>query len=384
MNHKDRTMAILNYQSYDRMPVVHFGFWNETLHKWALEGHLSPEEAAGWEDGNPYDILISRKLGFDFNWGSTYAWSVGPFPPFQREILEEYPDGTIKLINEDGAVVLEKKGVVSIPIEVDHILKTRHDWESIFKPRLQFSMDRILKARVNYEDQSLPFDAGGVEFLRKSDREKPFGLYCGSLLGLIRNWLGLVGLSYMISDDEALLDEIIETVGDLSYQSVKTILEMNLCFDFAHFWEDICFKNGPLVSPRWFDRKIGPQYRRITGLLNEHGIHIISLDCDGCIDRLIPTWIQNGVNTMFPIEVGTWNASIQPWRALYGQELRGVGGTNKVVFSRDRAAIDAEVERMRPLVALGGFIPCPDHRLPPDAIWENVQYYCDRMHHVFG
>ncbi len=87
---------------------------------------------------------------------------------------------------------------------------------------------------------------------------------------------------------------------------------------------------------------------------------------------------------MFPIEVGTWGASIKPWREQYGRVLRGVGGTNKVPFARDRAAIDAEVERLRPLVELGGFIPCPDHRIAPDAKWDNVRYYCDRMRKAFG
>ncbi len=36
--------------------------------------------------------------------------------------------------------------------------------------------------------------------------------------------------------------------------------------------------------------------------------------------------------------------------------------------------------RLRPLIDLGGYIPCPDHRIAPDAHWDNVRYYCDRMH----
>ena len=31
---------LLNYQTYDRLPIVHFGFWEETLEKWVAEGHL--------------------------------------------------------------------------------------------------------------------------------------------------------------------------------------------------------------------------------------------------------------------------------------------------------------------------------------------------------
>ena len=117
-------------------------------------------------------------------------------------------------------------------------------------------------------------------------------------------------------------------------------------------------------------------------MLHQHDINIISLDCDGLIDSLIPTWFQNGVNTMFPIEVGTWGASIKPWREKYGKELRGVGDMDKKVFAYDYAAIDAEVERLKALVELGGYIPCPDHRIAPDAKWDNVLYYCEKMHKI--
>ena len=82
---------------------------------------------------------------------------------------------------------------------------------------------------------------------------------------------------------------------------------------------------------------------------------------------------------MFPIEVGTPGGSIGPFRSAYGKKVRGVGGMNKTVFARDYAAIDREIERLRPLIALGGYIPCPDHRIAPDAKFENVQYYCERL-----
>jgi hypothetical protein len=57
---------------------------------------------------------------------------------------------------------------------------------------------------------------------------------------------------------------------------------------------------------------------------------------------------------------------------------------DKKVFAYDFAAIDAEVERLKALVDLGGYIPCPDHRIAPDAKWENVQYYCEQMRKTFG
>lgn len=384
MTNRERAMAVLRYEAYDRLPIVHFGFWDETLEKWANEGHITAGEAEDWADGNPVDALLSEKLGFDFNWYSTLLIDTHLHPPFDSTVVEEMADGSKKVMNDEGVVVLERPGAGSIPAEIEHTLKTRADWEAHYLHRLQYCEERITHTMVRVNEKMVRFDEGGLEFLQKGERDYVYGLHCGSLFGRVRNILGVVGSSYLFAEDPELFDEIIHTYGDLCYRCVKSTLESGAKFDFAHFWEDICFKNGPLVIPSVFDEKVGPHYRRITELCNEYGLDIVSLDCDGCIDALIPTWFNNGVNTMFPIEVGTWNASIAPWRAQYGREMRGVGGMNKVVFARDRAAVDAEIERLRPLVDLGGFIPCPDHRIAPDAHWDNVRYYCDRMRAVFG
>ncbi len=375
MNNRQRVKAILNYENYDRLPVVHFGYWEETLQKWCDEGHLKPEEITDVADGSPNEKALSKKLGFDFNYYTTFQDRSGfssLFPAFEPKVIEELSNGTYKYLNEDGAIVLQKKGVRSIPAEVGHLLTDRKSWEEHYLPRLQYSEER--------------FDSAAIQtaVLDSETRDEPLGLYCKSLFGQIRNWMGVEGISYLYADDEELYDEIIDTVGTLCYRVTERMLSSGAKFDFIHFWEDICFKNGPLVKPAVFDEKIGPHYKRITELAAAYGINIASLDCDGLIDSLIPTWIKNGVNTMFPIEVGTWSASIKPWRQQYGKEIRGVGGMNKTVFAYDYAAIDKEIQRLMPLVELGGYIPCPDHRIAPDAKWENVQYYCDRMHKIFG
>jgi uroporphyrinogen decarboxylase len=49
-----------------------------------------------------------------------------------------------------------------------------------------------------------------------------------------------------------------------------------------------------------------------------------------------------------------------------------------------RKAVETEIERLRPLVELGGYIPCPDHRIPEDCKFELVQYYCERMRAIYG
>ncbi len=381
---RERIMAVLNYQDYDRLPLLHFGYWKETLLKWAGEGHLKSEEAETWADGNPTDAVVAQKLGFDCNYYSCFHPNTGMNPAFETKVVKDFPDGSKHILNSEGVIVLQMPDAGSIPSEVEHLFKGRKEWEAHFKHRFIFSQDRIFKSMARVNDKMMLFENGGQDFLSSDSREYLYGLHCGSLFGLIRNFIGVENCSYLYIDDEPLLDEIIQTVGELCFQCVKTTLETGAKFDFGHFWEDICFKNGPLVVPEVFAEKVGPHYRRITDLLKQYGITVVSLDCDGLVDSLLPIWMENGVNTMFPIEVGTWDASIAPWRKKFGKELRGVGGMNKVVFSRDRKAIDAEIERLKPLVELGGYIPCPDHRIAPDAEWDNVRYYCDRIREVFS
>jgi hypothetical protein len=384
MNNRERVWAVLHYEPYDRLPLVHFGYWGETLERWAQEGHLTAAEAASWSDNNPTDTDIAAKLGFDLNWNNCFAPHTGLWPRFESRVLEVLPDGSRKVLDESGAVILQKEGATGIPTQIDHLLKDRAAWEELYVPRLQYSESRVLDALVNTGMQMIPFRGAGLEYLQAGEWDVPLGLHCGSLYGVIRNWLGLVGSAYLLVDDEPLFDEIIDTVGELCYRCTRTILDTGARFDFAHFWEDISFKSGPLINPVVFRAKVGPHYRRITELVHSSGIDIVSLDSDGRIDELIPVWFDNGVNTMFPIEVGTWHASIAPWRGKYGRGLRGVGGMDKKVFAYDYAAIGEEVERLRPLVELGGYLPCPDHRIPPDAKWENVQYYCERMRETFA
>ncbi len=372
MNYRENINAILHYEKFDKMPIVSFGYWRETLEKWAQEGHITQEEAKGYArygDNSEADKTVMQKLGFDFNWNSCVGVNPQLYPAFERKVLEEHSDGSLTVRDGQGLIVLEKPGVVSIPAEIGTSLTDRKVWEEEYLPKLQWSEDRV---RTEYLKN----------FSDTSKREIPIGLHCGSLIGYMRNLLGVEQLSYLYVDDEDLYKEIVDTLAGLCYRCVKAALESGAKFDYAHFWEDICYKNGPLVSPYVFEDYVAPHYKKITELLQQYGVDIVSVDCDGCIDTLLPIWLKNGVNTMFPIEVGTWNASIAPWREKYGKELRGVGGMNKTVFARDYAAIDAEIERLKPLIALGGYIPCPDHRIAPDAKFENVQYYCEQLRKI--
>ena len=369
MTDRENTLAILRYEPYERLPLVSFGYWSETVEKWAAQGHITHEEAEDYDrhgDNGWGDRQIMSKLGFDFNWNSCIYSNVLLSPYFEEKLLREEPDGSRVIRDSKGLICRVKPGITSIPSMIGTALTDRTVWEQEYLPRLQMHAGRISAEQAK-------------ELPDPRERQVPIGLHLGSLMGHMRDLLGVEQLSYLYADDEDLYREIVDTLCGLCYSCAEGMLQTGAKFDYAHYWEDICFKHGPLVVPRVFDELAGPWYRKISRLVASYGIDIISLDCDGMIDSLIPTWLRNGVNTMFPIEVGTWGGSIGPWREKYGKDLRGVGGMDKRVFARDRAAVEAEVERLKPLIALGGYIPCPDHRISPDADFELVRYYCDLM-----
>lgn len=367
MTNRERALNILHYKDADRLPAVHFGYWGELLQEWAEQGKIPEELAYGNSDGSEKDRKLDELIGWDFNWVCTKGAEHGLYPCFEEKVLEVLPDGSKRVLNSVGVIERIKPGITSIPSEDDYTLKDREAFETLYKPRMQYRPDRV-----------------DTEYFRSfnetRDYSRPVGLNLGSVLGNIRDMTSVIGMSYLIyDDDEALFADIVDTYAEMQYQCVKAILETGAKFDFAHYWEDICFKNGPLVSPEIFDELCAKHYKKRNDLCHEHGIDIISLDCDGVTEKLLPTWFDNGVNTMFPIEIGVWGDQFEPARKKYGKGMLGVGGMDKTALRKDKAAVDAEIERLKRLAAMGGFIPCPDHRLMPGTKFELVQYYAEEI-----
>ena len=370
MTNRERAMNILHYKPADRMPAVHFGYWRELLFEWAEQGHIPMEYAHSWHDGSASDREIDKIIGWDFNWSRTCGAHCGLMPAFEHKVLETLPNGTQRVLDGNGLITRVKPGKVSIPSEDDYLLKDRRAFEELYKPKMQYSPERV-----------------NLEFFKNFNEtrsyELPIGIHLGSVMGSIRDMVSVVGMSYLIYDeDEELIYDIVDTFAEMQYQCVKAILETGAKFDFAHYWEDICYKSGPLLSPEIFDDLCRKHYKKRNELCHSHGIDVISLDCDGVVEKLLPTWYETGVNTMFPIEVGVWGDQFESARKKFGNGMLGVGGMDKTAFLRDKAAVDAEIERMARLASLGGFIPCPDHRLMPGSKFELVKYYAEKIKEI--
>jgi uroporphyrinogen decarboxylase len=194
--------------------------------------------------------------------------------------------------------------------------------------------------------------------------------------------MGFENAAAACAEQPDLIHDMMEHITNLVLRVVeRAVREVPL--DYASFWEDMCFRNGPMISPWMFKEFMVPRYKRITDLLKEHGVDVVYVDCDGDINQLVGLWIEGGVNCMFPLEI-RGGSDPYPMRAKYGRQVLLMGGVDKTKLIEGKAAIRQEVRRLEKLVADGGYIPHVDHRCPPDVTYKNYLYYLKTKREAFG
>jgi len=357
MTLRERWLGQMQYERVDRIPNFEFGYWDETLTRWHTEG--LPEEVDTEAKAYAY-------FGIE-NWGSA-GINVDLCPAFEPHIIEETEDYVVLTDGEGTTYQQNKRAIRTIPHYLDYGLKTREDWER-YKARLDpMHPDRYPK---DWPERVARF----------RERDYPLAIGIGSLIGKPRNWMGFENLAYMVHDDPALIEDIIETCCVCIERTIARALS-EVEFDFGAGWEDICFRSGPILSPAMFDRWIVPRYKRITDLLHDHGVKIAWTDCDGNIVPLIPQFLAGGINCMFPVESAAGSDPLEI-RRTFGRKVLLHGGVNKRALSRGFKEIEAEIARLKPLVEEGGYVPHIDHRCPADVPLENYKHYLRLKREVF-
>lgn len=366
MNDRERFYATMHYCPRDRAPIMDFSFWNETLPRWQGQG-LPPHVTR-----SNSDEFFGMDAGMDAISNATGV-NAGLCPLFDEIVLQDRGEEEV-VQQKDGVRVLRRKSMVSIPQHLAHLLVDRDSWRQHYQPRL----DPTHPAR-------LPNDwVDRVKVWRDGDREQVIALPGGSFCGWLRDWMGLEKFAMTIYDDPAWFEEMVTTIADCVIGTVARLLETGGRFDACAIWEDIAYNRGPLLSPQHFKRYLVPQYRRLADLLHKHSVDVVWVDCDGKIDQLIPLWLDAGVNCMFPLEIGTWGADPVSYRLRYGKELLLMGGFDKHILAQSQTEIQAEVERLAPLVEEGGYIGFCDHRVPPDVPLDNYVFYLKTIRRIWG
>ncbi len=358
MTDRERFNNQMHYKPFDRCFNMEFGYWAENFKKWPVFVEN------GITDNNEADIF------FSFDRIGSVGGNAWMNPPFPDKVIEETSDKKV-VMNGDGLIAeIPKDGHDTIPHYIKASVVTPDDWK------------RCKEERFRLDDPARKIDIEKMKLRHPPDRDYPLGVATGSMIGRIRSMLTFEGLAYATYDYPDMVEDMVETCCQLVEYSLDQILP-NIDLDFACGWEDICFKNGPIISLDFFTKVIVPRYKRIGDKLHAAGIDLWYTDCDGDVRPLLPGFLEAGINCLFPYEV---NSCLHPVELLeeYGKDLRIMGGFDKLEMIKGKKAIKAYMESIVPIVERGGYIPFCDHRCPPDVDPDDYLYYLDLKEEMFG
>lgn len=358
MTDRERFNNQMHYKPVDRCFNMEFGYWQENFDVWSM---FKDNGITNNSEGDAY-FSFDR---IDDLWINSWM-----SPGFKQEVIEETGDKQIMRDSNGLLAEVSKSGGSSIPHYIKASVVTPDDWK------------KCKEENFRIDDPGRIFDIEKLKANHPDDRDYPLGVDCGSMIGRVRDMLTFEGLAYACFDYPEMVEDMVETCCQLVEHGLDQVLP-HIKFDLATGWEDIAFKNGPIVSVDFFNEVVVPRYKRIGDKIHAAGIDLWYTDCDGDVRPLLPGFLEAGINCLFPYEV---NSCVHPGELLdqYDGELRIMGGFDKMQLIAGRDAIKKYMEGLLPYVEKGGYIPFCDHRCPPDVKEEDYIYYLDLKESMFG
>ncbi len=363
MNHLERFLAVMEYQSVDRVPNWELGVWVQTRERWTKEGFDSTSMHWDWFRGED-------SLGMDPR--EFIAFNGHLIPPFDQVILEE-DERTVTFRGPTGRIrkALKEGSVGGARMSMDQYLRfpveNMQDWQRI-KKRLDPSSPQ--RYQSNWRELHL-------ERWRARTYPLIFGPNCSTLgfYWFARELMGTEGLSYAWYDQPELLHDMMEHHANFLIEAARPFLECTTV-EYICLNEDMAMKSGPLLSPGTYEQFIFPRLKRVIEFYKSHGVRYACIDTDGNPEALIPWMLDAGVDILWPLERASDQDPIR-LRKQYGRSLRLWGGVDKRELAKGPRAIDRHLRTLIPLIEEGGFIPTVDHTVPPDVSWSNFQHYME-------
>ena len=353
----ERFHRLMRFEKVERPPRWEtLGFWQETIDGWRGERKLSQD----WDPHKYYELEDRPMLP-----GNTGFTSIPYNPPFEEKVIAR-EEGTTVYQNAAGIIYRALPGTAHMPQWLKFPVETPEDWK-----RVKHRIDPRTHDYGNFEEEKKKFH----------ENPDPNGLYLCGLYGFYRSLMGEVNLAYAFYD----FPEIIRDMGKcwlrLNAEMGERIIRETRT-DFVMFcWEDMAFKNGPLIGPSLFSEFMTPFYRELTSHYRNLGGGVFMVDSDGNNDVLIPLFREIGINVMLPFEVAA-DSDVRKVRKLY-PDLVIWGGLDKRLLNGSKDGIKREVMSKVPeMWEKGGYMPCLDHSTPPCPI-ENWEYYLNLVRSLF-
>jgi uroporphyrinogen decarboxylase len=364
------------YNKTPNAPIFHYEGWYYSIKAWKEQG-LPVHLEEGTDEWNAY---------FSFDPSAQYCrWRAGwtdaaMVPWFEPKILESRPDGTVLTFDRAGRKVLvfEDQTRNIMPEYVDHPVKDMKSWKELVEWRLDFSSEQR-QADLAGDIPEMVAKAKQGYFMR----QRVIGCFM-----YLRSLIGPEGLLFMFYDDPELIHACLQKWYELS-DAILADTQKHVSLDEILFGEDICYNNGPLISPDMIEEFLIPYYKKLVDNARRRQMdqdrHLfIQVDTDGKCMPVIDVYAKHiGMDVMSPFEVASGCDVVQIGKDH--PDLIMLHGIDKRIMAKSKQAIDAELERIIPVMkARGGYIPACDHGVPEDVSLENYLHYRKRMIELGG
>ncbi len=351
MTARERFHATFEYGRPDRVFMMPQWTFNDTRQRWLREGM-------------PWDVHFNTYFGFDRC--ETIPLNAGIYPPLETKVVEQTAEWCIIEDEFGGRARRWTDREAGMPQWIRFPVRDRETWER-WKRRLDPDAPNRYPEYWDYLKRCY------------AERDFPLGIHIGSYYGWIRNWVGMEHLALWYYDCPDLVHEMTEYVADFMLRLMDRALDEIPDIDYGQLWEDMAMKTGSLISPKLFRDFMMEPLKRVTRVLNERGIDIIMVDCDGNVDELVPLWLEANVNLIYPLEVAA-DCDALKYREQYGEDVLLLGNIDKRALREGCAKAEIEREVMSKVPQLaeqGGYSPFVDHAVPPDVPFESFKYYMD-------
>jgi len=368
----NRWYRVYTYQQVDRVPDIEFWWWPQTIRRWLREG--LPQEFES-EKNNNFSSELWRFLGLDTDPDQVsinLRWGMNP--AFTEEILESRDSSVITRDTE--GVVAERYQIdadgMSIPRFLRFPVETPRDWEALKKER--YRLDDPYRELAQEEIEAM---RDGIQEGKMASASYFRGFY-----GQLRAWMGTENLSLAFYEYPDMVHDMVQHWAELLARQIERLPD-DILIDQVYWWEDMAYNHGPLVGPKTFREFLQPGYHRVMQAARKRGCAISAVDCDGDPHDIVRNWLEEGVNIMLPMEV---TGAVDPyaWRKEFGREVRFAGGIGKEPLVIGGKAIDRELDRIKPLLEQGGYIPHVDHHVPPTVSYANYCHYLEKKRKLIG
>ena len=366
MNQRERFIKYLEGKAVDRIPFMEIIPWGQTEDRWFSEGLP--------KDANPGQMFVGGNEYFGLDGIDVIDLDLLPPYPRRAEQVIEEDDRYVLFIDEFGRKRKAlKEGTahdtrMSMDTYMDWPIKSYQDFEEYKKG---YSADTVdMRYPKNWEEVARKANEAKVPVSLLDPMVGTFGFY-----SMLRNFMGTEGLSYMLYDDPKLINDCLDMLLEYALIAFKRVLEdANLDYYILH--EDMCYKAGPLVSPEQFQEFFMPRYRVFIDFLKSGGVKHIMIDTDGNFLKLLPFYIDAGIDSISPCECAA-GMDVVALRKEY-PTLGLMGGIDKRAVAKGGEALEAEVKyKIGSIIEKGRYIPMIDHSIPPDVSLKNFERYLE-------